>query len=155
MVTHGVVKYPGEVGSFGAEPYILHYGIDFTITLDYNWNKMSYQHLDLYECKARFFGAPPADAERLARVLHGLRDLLREPLLDLEPPRVHLRDARQFLEKSAAPASSRDESTRNVVAAGWLQASRLELALSMPEGAGGLALPTRRGSKAAARDRPS
>ena len=59
VVTHGVVKYPGEVSNYGAEPYILHYGIDFTIAKDYNWNKMSYQKLDLFSCKGRYFGPPP------------------------------------------------------------------------------------------------
>ena len=60
VVTHGIVKYPGEVSNFGAEPYILHYGIDFTLSRDYNWNKMSYQKLDLFQCKGRYFGPPPA-----------------------------------------------------------------------------------------------
>ena len=27
VITHGVVRYPGEVSNFGAEPHILHYGI--------------------------------------------------------------------------------------------------------------------------------
>ena len=34
VVTHGVVRYPAEVRSFGdvkGAPYILHYGIDFNI----------------------------------------------------------------------------------------------------------------------------
>lgn len=39
VITHGVVKYPGEVSSLGPEPHILHYGIDFTIDSTYNWNK--------------------------------------------------------------------------------------------------------------------
>ena len=61
IITHGVVRYPGEVGGAGSDgPYILHYGIDFTIDHTYNWNKMSYQKLDLYACKGLFFGAPPA-----------------------------------------------------------------------------------------------
>ena len=60
VITHGVVKYPGEVSNFGSEPYILHYGIDFTLSHDYNWNKMSYQKLDLFQCSGRYFGPPPA-----------------------------------------------------------------------------------------------
>ena len=35
-------------------------GIDFTLSRDYNWNKMSYQKLDLYACMGRYFGPPPA-----------------------------------------------------------------------------------------------
>ena len=67
VVTHGVVKYPSEMGSgFRSagmqvkEPYIIHYGIDFSIDSTYNWNKMSYQKLDLYACNGRYFGPPPA-----------------------------------------------------------------------------------------------
>lgn len=60
VITHGIVKYPGEVSNFGSEPYILHYGIDFTLAPDYNWNKMSYQKLDLFQCSGKYFGPPPA-----------------------------------------------------------------------------------------------
>ena len=61
VITHGNVRYPGEVANSRApEHFILHYGIDFTIDATYNWNKMSYQKLDLYTCKALFFGPPPA-----------------------------------------------------------------------------------------------
>ena len=47
VVTHGVVRYPSEAFTFGEreglkgadkQPYILHYGIDFNIGSDYNWN---------------------------------------------------------------------------------------------------------------------
>jgi peptidyl serine alpha-galactosyltransferase len=34
VITHGVVRYPSEVGKFGdveGAPYILHYGIDFNL----------------------------------------------------------------------------------------------------------------------------
>ncbi|KAL1529318.1 hypothetical protein AB1Y20_000272 [Prymnesium parvum] len=72
VITNGVVRYPSETFAFGeedsqgllrpatrpAQPYILHYGIDFNIG-DYNWNKMVYQQLDLFACRPRFFGAPP------------------------------------------------------------------------------------------------
>ena len=60
VITHGVVRYPGEVSNYGEQPHILHYGIDFTILPDYNWNKMSYQKLDLFACNGRYFGPPPA-----------------------------------------------------------------------------------------------
>ena len=38
-ITHGIVRYPGELRR-GDRPYILHYGIDFTIDRTYNWNKV-------------------------------------------------------------------------------------------------------------------
>ena len=60
VITHGMVRYPGEVSDYGDQPHILHYGIDFTLSRDYNWNKMSYQKLDLFQCKGRYFGPPPA-----------------------------------------------------------------------------------------------
>ena len=61
VITHGVVKYPGEVSGVEREPpYIFHYGIDFTIDATYNWNKMVYKRFDLFQCKGHFFGPPPA-----------------------------------------------------------------------------------------------
>jgi hypothetical protein len=62
VITHGVVRYPGEVADTASAqaPYILHYGIDFTIDATYNWNKMVYKSFDLYKCHGRFFGPPPA-----------------------------------------------------------------------------------------------
>ena len=60
IITQGIVRYPGEVQDSGQGPRILHYGIDFTIDSSYNWNKMSYQKLDLFSCKGLFFGPPPA-----------------------------------------------------------------------------------------------
>ena len=59
VVTRGVVKYPSEMNN-AHDPSILHYGIDFTIGPGYNWNKMSYQKLDLFACTGRYFGPPPA-----------------------------------------------------------------------------------------------
>ena len=56
-MTHGVVQYPRDTG--GSLPYILHYGIDFDIGDNYNWNKMVYKKLDISKCQGRFFGAPP------------------------------------------------------------------------------------------------
>lgn len=63
-VTHGIVAYPSELPWSGQDPFILHYGIDFNIGPDYNWNKMVFKQLDVLSCRRRFFGPPPKPRNR-------------------------------------------------------------------------------------------
>ena len=65
ILTHGVVKYAqwpqDHLGKkdYIRDPYLIHYGIDFNIGANYNWNKMVYKKLDLFACEPRYFGPPP------------------------------------------------------------------------------------------------
>ncbi len=46
VITKGIVAYPSDLGMLSIlspDPHILHYGIDFNIGADYNWNKMIYK----------------------------------------------------------------------------------------------------------------
>ena len=63
VITHGVVMYPSNTGG-RTEPHIIHYGIDFNIGANYNWNKMVYKKFDISKCQGRYFQPPPKPTNR-------------------------------------------------------------------------------------------
>lgn len=80
VVTHGMVVYPYQMDETDPAPHIIHYGIDFNINTDYNFNKMNFKKLDVTTCPNRFFESPPVPKTAAgfwgARAVHILNDAL-------------------------------------------------------------------------------